>query len=85
MRDISKTCVDIIMRKTKLAIQNFQPQMVTLVGGVSANSALRAAILNLVLPNLKVIIPKLEYCTDNAAMIARLAAQELLENNIKGD
>lgn len=80
-----KTCVDIIMRKTKLAIQNFQPQMVTLVGGVSSNSALRAAILNLATPNLKIVIPKLEYCTDNAAMIARLAAQELLENNIKGD
>ncbi|WP_374696331.1 tRNA (adenosine(37)-N6)-threonylcarbamoyltransferase complex transferase subunit TsaD [Spiroplasma endosymbiont of Polydrusus formosus] len=78
-----KTCVDIIMRKTKLAIKNFQPQKVTLVGGVSANSALRTAILNLATTNLKVIIPELEYCTDNAAMIARLAAQEILENNIK--
>lgn len=80
-----KTCVDIIMRKTKLAIKNFQSKMVTLVGGVSANSALRTAMLDLATSNLKIIIPKLEYCTDNAAMIARLAAQELIENKIKGD
>ncbi|WP_425380318.1 tRNA (adenosine(37)-N6)-threonylcarbamoyltransferase complex transferase subunit TsaD [Spiroplasma endosymbiont of Stenodema calcarata] len=80
-----QTCVDIIIRKTRLAIENFQPKMVTLVGGVSANTALRTAILALASPTLKILIPKLEYCTDNAAMIARLAAQELLEKQGKGD
>lgn len=78
-----KTCVDIIIKKTKLVIKNFKLKMITLIGGVSANSALRSSFLNLEKPNLKIIIPKLEYCTDNAAMIARLAAQKILNNNIK--
>lgn len=44
---------------------------IAIAGGVSANSELRKQIKGLVEKNgLQVFIPKFEYCTDNAAMIA---------------
>ncbi|AHF57453.1 tRNA (adenosine(37)-N6)-threonylcarbamoyltransferase complex transferase subunit TsaD [Spiroplasma eriocheiris] len=73
-----KVCLEIIVKKTMKAIKEYHPQMLTLVGGVSANSALRAAFKSLARDGLEVIIPKLEYCTDNGAMIARVAYQMVL-------
>ena len=73
-----KVCVEIIVKKTMKAIKEYHPKMLTLVGGVSANSALRAAFKSLAWDGLEVIIPKLEYCTDNGAMIARVAYQMVL-------
>ena len=53
--------------------------MITVVGGVSANSLLRLKLKNFCKEkNVLYIIPKIEYCTDNAAMIARLAMQKLI-------
>ena len=44
---------------------------IAIAGGVSANSLLRAELLNASeLHRWKVYIPKLDYSTDNAAMIA---------------
>jgi N6-L-threonylcarbamoyladenine synthase len=47
---------------------------IAIAGGVSANSGLRNSLQALALKNgWSVYIPKLEYCTDNAAMIAMAA------------
>ncbi|HRF77518.1 MAG TPA: tRNA (adenosine(37)-N6)-threonylcarbamoyltransferase complex transferase subunit TsaD, partial [Chitinophagales bacterium] len=46
-------------------------KQITIAGGVSANSYLRKRLIALgEKENWEVFIPKFEYCTDNAAMIA---------------
>ena len=73
--DIAKafqqSVVDALLRKTELAIQDFAPASLTLVGGVAANSALRNAFQELGNKHsIPTYIPSLEFCGDNAAMIA---------------
>lgn len=63
-------CIDVICRKLKRALQQTASQCVILGGGVSANRGLRAALDRMDVP---VLYPDLQYCTDNAAMIAGLA------------
>ena len=67
---IQKSIVSILMQKLELAVQETGVYQVALAGGVSANSALRKALNAKKVANWKVYIPKFEYCTDNAAMIA---------------
>lgn len=72
-----KQCIDQLIRKTKISINKYNPRMLVLSGGVAANYDLRKSIKLLKNKKLKIIIPKLEYCTDNAAMIARVAYQKI--------
>jgi N6-L-threonylcarbamoyladenine synthase len=68
---IQYTIVDILMRKVKNAVKETGIMQVAIAGGVSANSGLRQAMLNQEESSgWQVYIPKFEYCTDNAAMIA---------------
>jgi N6-L-threonylcarbamoyladenine synthase len=68
---IQYTLIEILIRKLKKAIDQYHIQRVAIAGGVAANSELRQRITNLgKSKNLNIFIPKLEYCTDNAAMIA---------------
>ncbi len=62
-----KSVVDFIIKKLKLAISEFKPKSIILSGGVSANKYLREEFLKLYK---KALIPKMEYTTDNGAMIA---------------
>ena len=68
---IQKTIIDILLHKLNKASQETGIKNIAIAGGVSANSGLRSALKhaeeNL---NWNVFIPKFEYCTDNAAMIA---------------
>lgn len=68
---IQYTIVDILISKIKLASKEMGIKQIALAGGVSANSGLRNAIQETG-QQMKwdVFIPKFEYCTDNAAMIA---------------
>ena len=66
-----KTIIDILLHKLKLAADKYNIKEIALAGGVSANSALRNAILNCEESyGWNVHIPEFKYCTDNAAMIA---------------
>lgn len=68
---VQKTIVDILLTKLQKAAKQTGIQTIALAGGVSANSGLRKQLLHLSEKNnWKVFIPKFEYCTDNAAMIA---------------
>ncbi len=68
---IQATIVEILMQKLHLASKQTGIKHIAMAGGVSANSGLRQAFLDQqVAGNWKVYIPKFEYCTDNAAMIA---------------
>lgn len=60
--------VDVLVGKTLQAAEAFGAKSVVVVGGVSANRALREAFLQK--SKLPVSIPPLHLCTDNAAMTA---------------
>ena len=63
--------ITILLAKLTKATKQHDISQVAIAGGVSANSGLRKALQELAeQQNWEVFIPKFEYCTDNAAMIA---------------
>ncbi len=63
--------VDTLVEKTRRAVADYGVKHVGVVGGVSANSRLREVFQNMASGNnSNVYFPRLEYCTDNAAMAA---------------
>ena len=68
-----------LIANVEKALKEINVKSISLVGGVAANSALRESFVKLAEKyNKKVIIPKFEYCGDNAAMIA-YRGQKLFE------
>lgn len=68
---VQHTIVSILMKKLQMASRQTGIRQIAIAGGVSANSGLRKALLDQQEKgNWKVFIPRFEYCTDNAAMIA---------------
>lgn len=68
---IQYTIVDYLMDKLKNAVAHTGIKEVAIGGGVSANSGIRKALQEAEKElGWKTHIPKFEYCTDNAAMIA---------------
>ncbi len=66
--------VDVLAVKTRLAAQEFGVKQVVLAGGVAANVRLRNRIEQELLPlSIQLSYPPIEFCTDNAAMIAGAA------------
>lgn len=60
-----------LTQTTNKALKNFEVKSISLVGGVAANGALRDSLTQLADKyNKKIVIPRLEFCGDNAAMIA---------------
>jgi N6-L-threonylcarbamoyladenine synthase len=71
---VQKTIIDVLMKKLEKAAIDYDVKEVAIAGGVSANSGLREAMQNNVEKlGWNVYIPKFEYTTDNAAMIAMVA------------
>ncbi|MFT4697157.1 MAG: N6-L-threonylcarbamoyladenine synthase [Flavobacteriaceae bacterium] len=65
------TIVDYLMDKLKNAVKHTGIKEIAIGGGVSANSGIRKALKEAETKyGWKTHIPKFEYCTDNAAMIA---------------
>lgn len=68
---VSAAITDVLISKLKRVVKKTGVQTVMLAGGVSANSMLREKAAKMAKElNLRLLIPSLEYCTDNAAMIA---------------
>ncbi len=66
--------VDVLAVKTRLATQEYNVKQVILAGGVAANASLRTRMREELEPlDIRVSYPPVEYCTDNAAMIASAA------------
>lgn len=62
--------IDELIRKTKLAIKETNSKRLIIAGGVSANKYLRSEFERLAEEEkIKLTIPPIKYCTDNAAMI----------------
>lgn len=71
---IQHTIVSYLMRKLKKAAAETGIREIAISGGVSANSALRLEVEKVGKElNWKTYIPSLEYCTDNAGMVAMAA------------
>lgn len=63
--------VTILLNKLEQATRQYNISQVAIAGGVAANSGLRKELKALAAKNdWSVFIPEMEYCTDNAAMIA---------------
>lgn len=68
---VSHAITEVLVKKLRKAIKHTGVKTAVLAGGVSANSMLREKALKMTKKlDCKLHIPNLEYCTDNAAMIA---------------
>ena len=68
---IQHSIVSILIKKLEKAIKQTGITQIAIAGGVSANSHLRNELKQLATTKeYELYIPKFEYCTDNAAMIA---------------
>jgi tRNA N6-adenosine threonylcarbamoyltransferase len=60
-----------LLKNSRKALENFDVNSISLVGGVAANSEIRGSFIDLAKEfRKKIVIPRLEFCGDNAAMIA---------------
>ena len=75
--------LDVLVGKTKLALEKFPVKTLIVGGGVSANQGLRERLQNEI-QDVKVIVPPLRLCGDNAGMIAAAAYIELQKQHFAG-
>lgn len=78
---VQKTIVAILLIKLQKAVQQTGIKTIALAGGVSANSELRNRFNDLQKEGLTTYIPKFEYCTDNAGMIAIAGYYKFLQQD----
>lgn len=80
---LQKTIIDILFDNLIKASKQFNINEVAIAGGVSANSEIRKRLITEgTKRNWKTFIPKFEYCTDNAAMIAIAGKYNLIAGNL---
>ena len=65
-----KTVTEILIENVEKAINQTKINTIALAGGVSANSYIRKEFKKLEEKNIKIYMPDLKLCTDNAGMIA---------------
>lgn len=71
---IQNTLIEMLLIKLKEAVKEYGVKEIAIAGGVSANSGLRETLAELARrKGWNLYVPKFEYCTDNAAMIAMAA------------
>lgn len=82
---VQHSIVNILLNKLKKAAKQYHCNQIAIAGGVSANSGLRDTLMSLQDSlGWEVFIPKFEYCTDNAAMIAIAGYHKFLQNDFVG-
>ena len=82
-----KTIEEILYKKTKIAFTEFEKinelneKIFVVAGGVAANKKIRSMLINLCEENnYKSIFPPIEFCGDNAAMIAMVGLEKFKLN-----
>ena len=71
--------VEVLVNKTIAAAKKFGVGDIAMAGGVSANSSLRRSMSDAAARSgFRFFMPKLEYCTDNGAMIAAVGHRKFL-------
>ena len=79
---LQRTIVEILMDKLRLAAKETTINEIAVAGGVSANSGLREAfVAHAQKYGWTIHIPKFEYTTDNAAMVAISGYYKYLDND----
>ncbi|NIG54638.1 tRNA (adenosine(37)-N6)-threonylcarbamoyltransferase complex transferase subunit TsaD [Chitinophaga sp. Cy-1792] len=82
---IQQRIISILLNKVVKAAAETGVKDIAIAGGVSANSGLRAALEQYGKKHgWRTFIPKFEYCTDNAGMIAITAYYKYLEGDFVG-
>lgn len=82
---VQQRIVSILLNKVKKAAKQTGVKEIAIAGGVSANSGLRRDLLAMgERYKWNVFIPKFEYCTDNAAMIAIAGYHKYLKKDFVG-
>ena len=82
---VEKRIVTILLNKLKKAALQYGIKDIALAGGVSANTGLRQGLTQLgEQMGWNTFIPKFEYCTDNAAMIAIAGYYKFLKGDFVG-
>ncbi len=77
--------VDVLAVKTRQAAQEYHVKQVVLAGGVAANVSLRTRLEQELVPlKIRLSYPPIEFCTDNAAMIAGAAFFHLCRGEQNG-
>ena len=77
-KSFQESVLDVLVDKTKHAAETFDVKQVILAGGVAANKGLRQRIKQEI-KDKEILIPSMEYCTDNAAMIGAAAYFQFLK------
>lgn len=80
-----KTVVDTLFEKTLRCAEELKLRTIAVAGGVSANSGIRNRFQQLVeeQPEYRLYVPKMAFCTDNAAMVAACAYFNPLTQDIR--
>jgi N6-L-threonylcarbamoyladenine synthase len=82
---VEKRVVTILLNKLKKAAQQYHIKDIALAGGVSANTGLRQGLKQMGDEmGWNTFIPQLQYCTDNAAMIAIAGYYKCLKGDFVG-
>ena len=78
-----KTVTEVLIENITKAIKQTGVNKVAIAGGVSANSYIRNAFMNLEneFEDLKIYMPDMKLCTDNAAMIASAGYYNFIKGN----
>ena len=78
-----RAAVEQLTRKLRRALERYDVAGVAIAGGVAANSALRAAVIDLATEfGVVAHVPSLAMCTDNAAMIAAAGLSHLTRGSL---
>ncbi len=74
-----KTATEHLIQKLKKYFKAHPPKRFAIVGGASANLYLRESVTKLLAPyKAELLLSELKYCSDNAAMIGRVAVEHYL-------
>ncbi|MDP4267928.1 MAG: tRNA (adenosine(37)-N6)-threonylcarbamoyltransferase complex transferase subunit TsaD, partial [Bacteroidota bacterium] len=82
---VQYSIISILMNKLEKAAKETGINHISISGGVSANSGLRETLMKLSEKHKwEIYIPKFEYCTDNAAMVAIAGYYKYLRKEFSG-